>query len=145
MCKSLVSRPDLPAALQPLSALASAPDLDARILPYLAQARWPGRCQVVADPAGRTQWYLDGAHTVESLACCGEWLAEDGAFRVDGAERILLFNCTSGRSASQLLAALLQGLGGGTSASPAALGKSFDQVVFCTNVTYNDGVFKGGA
>jgi len=22
------------------------------------------------------RWYLDGAHTVESLKCCGEWFEE---------------------------------------------------------------------
>ena len=53
----------------------------------LRKTTWPGRCQTVADPnqAGTT-WFLDGAHTVESLDCCMEWfinpdvgLAQDDA------------------------------------------------------------------
>lgn len=40
----------------------------------LENARWPGRCQSVQDPTyDRSTWFLDGAHTVESLACCGDW------------------------------------------------------------------------
>ena len=40
----------------------------------LGNAEWPGRCQTVVDPnrAGTT-WFLDGAHTVESINCCVEW------------------------------------------------------------------------
>ena len=44
------------------------------VLDGLQSARWPGRCQEVSDPAhaGLT-WFLDGAHTRESLDCCVEW------------------------------------------------------------------------
>ena len=43
----------------------------------LEQVRWPGRCQTVADPfhEGLT-WFLDGAHTRESLECCVAWFAD---------------------------------------------------------------------
>jgi folylpolyglutamate synthase len=51
-----------------------------------------------------------------------------------------VFNCTSGRSAESLLKALLSAGG----ADPSTRGNSFDHVVFCTNVTYSDGGFKGG-
>lgn len=48
----------------------------------LEQTRWPGRCQLSPDPKdGRIKWYLDGAHTVESLKCCGEWFAEEALAR----------------------------------------------------------------
>ena len=45
----------------------------------LATAKWPGRCQTIIDPtrAGVT-WYLDGAHTVESLECCMQWFVSPG-------------------------------------------------------------------
>jgi folylpolyglutamate synthase len=53
--------------------------------PYVAaleQTRWPGRCQLSPDPKdARLKWYLDGAHTVESLKCCGEWFAEEALAR----------------------------------------------------------------
>jgi folylpolyglutamate synthase len=40
----------------------------------LKNAHWPGRCQTVLDPKFEaTTWFLDGAHTQESLACCLEW------------------------------------------------------------------------
>ena len=45
----------------------------------LATAKWPGRCQTIIDPirSGVT-WYLDGAHTVESLECCMQWFGSPG-------------------------------------------------------------------
>lgn len=40
----------------------------------LATTKWPGRCQTVLDPDRKdVTWYLDGAHTVESLECCMQW------------------------------------------------------------------------
>ena len=40
----------------------------------LKDAKWPGRCQTVNDPKyPSTVWFLDGAHTVESLSCCMKW------------------------------------------------------------------------
>jgi folylpolyglutamate synthase len=40
----------------------------------LRAAKWPGRCQIVPDPTERSlTWYLDGAHTLESLDCCMDW------------------------------------------------------------------------
>lgn len=49
----------------------------------LERTRWPGRCQVVEDgkvDGGEPslKWYLDGAHTVESVECCGEWYKQVG-------------------------------------------------------------------
>ncbi len=45
----------------------------------LKEARCPGRCQTVQDPQDtRSFWYLDGAHTVESLTCCAEWFVAPG-------------------------------------------------------------------
>ena len=42
----------------------------------LENTKWPGRCQTVLDPNySSTTWYLDGAHTDESLKCCIEWFA----------------------------------------------------------------------
>ena len=39
----------------------------------LAKVVWPGRFQVI--PNGRIEWFIDGAHTVASVAACGEWYA----------------------------------------------------------------------
>ena len=46
----------------------------------LKAAKWPGRCQTVSDPKHPpTVWFLDGAHTVESLDCCIQWFASPSA------------------------------------------------------------------
>jgi len=67
--------------------------------------------------------------------------------RRKGNKRILIFNCTSGRSGDSFLESILK-----NTAEQLELYKSeetssgfFDTVVFCTNVTYADGNFKGGA
>ena len=40
----------------------------------LKATKWPGRCQTVVDPKHeKTTWFLDGAHTLESLDCCVQW------------------------------------------------------------------------
>ena len=46
----------------------------------LKDAKWPGRCQTVSDPKyPSTVWFLDGAHTAESLACCAKWFVSPAA------------------------------------------------------------------
>ena len=40
----------------------------------LEETRWPGRCQTVPDTENTNlTWFLDGAHTLESLDCCVKW------------------------------------------------------------------------
>jgi len=135
----------------------------------LKKTRWPGRCQTVADPKlPRLTWFLDGAHTKESLECCMQWFASRAAalrqmvpsylhwlncsrapvvatLNTVQVTRVLIFNCTNGRSAHALLgtavakiAAQLQLHGKAKDAN-----SFFDHVIFCTNVTYTDGGFKG--
>ena len=51
-------------------------ELPAAFVEGLKATKWPGRCQTVADPRfERTTWFLDGAHTLESLDCCMQWYA----------------------------------------------------------------------
>jgi len=117
----------------------------------LEGAKWPGRCQTVPDPKDlKMTWFLDGAHTVESLTACMQWYADVGVgLRPAKTLRILIFNCTNGRSGQTLLGAFLS-----TAASqlkklqrahvePTLKDGFFDYVIFCTNVTYTDGHFKG--
>ncbi|KZT71613.1 FolC bifunctional protein [Daedalea quercina L-15889] len=117
----------------------------------LENARWPGRCQTVVDPKHpRLTWFLDGAHTKESLECCMQWFASpDAALRPSPSavktSRVLIFNCTNGRSAHALLGTAVAKI----AAQLELHGKEkdasvfFDHVIFCTNVTYADGGFKG--
>ncbi|KAI0268375.1 FolC bifunctional protein [Gloeopeniophorella convolvens] len=118
----------------------------------LKEARWPGRCQTVTDPVyPSTTWFLDGAHTVESLDCCAQWFVGPlAALRPDAQgekrpTRILIFNCTHGRSGASFLGSVLAKISAqlqlhGASEEPHFF---FDKVLFCTNVTYADGHFKG--
>ncbi|KAI0776055.1 tetrahydrofolylpolyglutamate synthase [Trametes elegans] len=126
-------------------------DLPASFAEGLKSTKWPGRCQTVPDPAHtRTTWFLDGAHTRESLDCCMRWFVNpDAALREPEQfatrARVLVFNCTSGRSGNAFLGAMVASAADllkshGRDEAAAAL---FDQVVFCANVTYADGGFKG--
>lgn len=61
----------------PSSLVAPSP-LPEAIVRGLERTSWPGRCQVAQDKEKEgVTWYLDGAHTVESLKCCGEWFGEE--------------------------------------------------------------------
>lgn len=56
----------------------------------------------------------------------------------------MIFNCSGGRAGESLLGELLRSGAAVRGISMEDLGKSFQSVVFCTNVTYIDGGFKGG-
>ncbi|KAG8968107.1 Folylpolyglutamate synthetase [Tulasnella sp. 419] len=121
--------------------------------------RWPGRCQTVHDPKrADVTWFLDGAHTTESLKYTAEWFfAPEVGFPEAGKgisqskhTRILIFNCTHGRSGGKFLKTILEGyrlqsaLYPASDDQPVHLSEGFfDHVIFCTNVTYSDGNFKG--
>ena len=102
----------------------------------LRLTKWPGRCQSVEQDG--INWLLDGAHTIESLKSCGEW-AWDGK-----SPNVLIFNCSGGRAGQVLLGALLDAGATTSGKTKAELGEGFDTVIFCTNVTYTSGGFKGG-
>lgn len=102
----------------------------------LRRTKWPGRCQSVKK--GQVMWMLDGAHTTESLRSCGEWAWSEGE------PNVLIFNCSGGRAGETLLGALLDAGAKTSGKSRQELGRTFDKVLFCTNVTYTSGGFKGG-
>lgn len=60
--------------------------------------------------------------------------------------RVLIFNCTNGRSGEIFLRTMFDEVKLRLSAcqSPEEASHFFDQVIFCSNVTYADGHFKGG-
>jgi folylpolyglutamate synthase len=69
----------------------------------LANVTWPGRCQTVELPEGRTTLRLDGAHTVHSITAGLEWYQSVS----QGGRRILFFNCSHERSPVELLELLM--------------------------------------
>jgi len=111
-------------------------DLPESFVKPLAETKWPGRCQKVE--RGQTTWLLDGAHTTESLRSCGEWAWSEAQ------PDVLIFNCSGGRAGESLLGSLLEAGARSSGSSQETLGAAFDSVVFCTNVTYTSGGFKGG-
>ncbi|KAI8329020.1 Mur ligase [Choanephora cucurbitarum] len=101
----------------------------------LALVKWPGRGQQLAIEdtkyatiSSNTTWYLDGAHTVESLEVCADWF-KSTMTTTKTAQRVLVFNCTHGRDSSRLLQVI----------SDIQPDVQFDHVVFTTNITYREG------
>ena len=92
----------------------------------LETASWPGRCQTLPD--GKTTWYLDGAHTQESITEAGTWFS--GQVSSTAKHKVLLFNQQT-RDASALVGTLSKALGQ----------VDFDHVIFCTNVTWSSGTY----
>lgn len=89
----------------------------------LERTRWPGRCQTVPDTKNAyLTWFLDGAHTLESLDCCVKWfvtpeiaLRETTASYVHNVIRMIqqLISCivAYGRCESSYSIALMDDLG----------------------------------
>lgn len=94
----------------------------------LETATWPGRCQTLEE--GKITWYLDGAHTKESITETGLWFK---SVAKKDAHRVLLFNQQT-RDANALINILFENLGGNES-----FASQFDHAIFCTNVTWSSG------
>eukprot|EP00123_Amoebidium_parasiticum_P018041 comp24078_c1_seq1/m.43342 comp24078_c1_seq1/g.43342 ORF comp24078_c1_seq1/g.43342 comp24078_c1_seq1/m.43342 type:complete len:568 (-) comp24078_c1_seq1:241-1944(-) len=92
----------------------------------LARARWPGRGHVICYPTHTTTFFLDGAHTIESLEACSQWMA---GLRSGDARNVLLFNCSTDREPSTLLGPLLR----------LHRQMPFTDILFCPNVVSIDG------
>ncbi|KAJ3645721.1 hypothetical protein Zmor_023358 [Zophobas morio] len=82
----------------------------------LHNCRWPGRFQVKHD---RTiSYYLDGAHTLESIIICASWFKD--ITKHSKRKKALMFNVTGDRNAEKLLKQLQS--------------CEFDTILFVTNV-----------
>jgi len=88
----------------------------------LQACNWPGRCQKISGP--NITYYLDGAHTDESIELCSHWFrceADKEATSLRGkVVRVLLFNTTGDRNSHSLLSGLVK--------------CKFDYAVFCPNI-----------
>ncbi|CAK9274362.1 unnamed protein product [Sphagnum jensenii] len=83
----------------------------------LASTKWPGRAEVVHDPSGRLSFYLDGAHSPESMEACANWFCSvvkaekggslkgesNGTHCIEASSDVLLFNCMPKRDPQSLL------------------------------------------
>lgn len=111
-----------------------------KFLVGLEKAKWNGRCQVIELKPGleRINWFIDGAHTMESINVASQWFTQQTTGATPSAKkrannlRVLLFNQQGRDNASALLTKLHQIVN-------APGGKKFDHAIFCTNVTWSDG------
>lgn len=92
----------------------------------LKKAFWPGRSQIFLDttvPVNKLSFFLDGAHTEESMVTCADWFADSSSSSSFGKncgntssdddgelQRVLLFNCTPDRDPQKLLNPLAETL-----------------------------------
>ncbi|KOX79374.1 Folylpolyglutamate synthase, mitochondrial [Melipona quadrifasciata] len=63
----------------------------------LASCKWPGRMQILRSSVG--DFFLDGAHTIESIECCISWFNDMSS----KGKKLLIFNTSSGRDSTKLL------------------------------------------
>ena len=79
----------------------------------LANCRWPGRYQTL-ESGFKTRYFLDGAHTLESIELCLQWFQSASKDRIskdreestqsyESVQKILIFNCTGQREPSVLV------------------------------------------
>ncbi|CAO3668923.1 unnamed protein product [Rhizopus stolonifer] len=100
----------------------------------LRKVSWPGRSQQLNmsetkyDSEGNVIWYLDGAHTAESLQMCTDWF-QQVVRQEEECHNILVFNCTHGRDSDRLLETI-------SKIQPFV---HFEDVVFTTNITFKRG------
>ena len=101
----------------------------------LEKTQWPGRCQIIKDKPGfeKITWYIDGAHTIESMAVASKWFAQQMETSKPAANniKVLLFNQQNRENAGDLLVKLYEVM--------ASSKFRFNHVIFTTNVTWSSG------
>lgn len=114
------------------------PICDARFKVGLLNVRWPGRCQTIRDNG--VDWYIDGAHTIESIKLASEWFAAEVNKQksnvVQSPTRCLIFNQQT-RDAVGFATELFNTLS--TTMSDT---QPFKFVIFCTNTTFRETGYK---
>ncbi|CAH6719228.1 folylpolyglutamate synthase [[Candida] jaroonii] len=122
--------------LQILGITEDLPNEDLTYLPELfkkglKETKWDGRCQII--PSSRypnfpdITWYIDGAHTKESIDVASEWIKNT---LTSSKPKVLIFNQQGRDTADELLKELYNNLNGHV---------QFDYIIFCTNITWSTG------
>ncbi|KND91356.1 Folylpolyglutamate synthase [Tolypocladium ophioglossoides CBS 100239] len=94
----------------------------------LEQTVFRGRCEVKVED--KVAWYVDGAHTADSLKMSSRWFADETAD--SPGPRVMIFNQQGRSEAVDFLASVRST----TARATKTNAPSFDHVIFCTNVTY---------
>jgi folylpolyglutamate synthase len=119
----------------PFDATAKLPN---KFVTGLESTRLGGRCDLRQDTilAG-LRWYIDGAHTMESIDVVGQWFSSQASHpERSESKRVIIFNQQS-RDASALATALFR-----TLASATNNVHPFSHAIFCRNITYQDAGYK---
>jgi folylpolyglutamate synthase len=75
----------------------------------LKNCKWPGRNQIIESENKLCKYYIDGAHTVESMEQFVEWFIETKSSEKNDDEiNVLLFNYTGERDPSKFLRTLMR-------------------------------------
>ncbi|KAI8868107.1 FolC bifunctional protein [Ramicandelaber brevisporus] len=131
VCREWISK------IAPTLNLSTADDVvESAIHDGLESAKWPGRSQRLVDPQNASiEWFIDGAHTFDSMLACSKWFAsvvgsEPASGDNSNTVNVLLFNAAYGRNSATLLDAL---------AKETIKNKvGFTHAVFCPNITSNE-------
>ncbi|XP_052790793.1 folylpolyglutamate synthase, mitochondrial-like isoform X2 [Mya arenaria] len=99
-------------------------DLSQQYVKGLEDCVWKGRNQTMK--VSGVTFYIDGAHTTESIQQCVDWFSEEAASEKsnsrDDVYRVLIYNCTGDRETSTLMRPLVS--------------CGFDAALFCPNIAY---------
>ncbi|EGW33153.1 folylpolyglutamate synthetase [Spathaspora passalidarum NRRL Y-27907] len=111
--------------------------LSDKFISGLANVDWPGRCQVIRNREGyeNITWYIDGAHTIESINASSTWFKQEQSKNITGKRRVLLFNQQGRDNYKELLAKLYQVV---SESDPSIV---FSDVIFTPNVTWASGEY----
>ncbi|KAL3427451.1 Folylpolyglutamate synthase 2 [Phlyctema vagabunda] len=90
----------------------------------LEQVVWRGRCETKVE--GNIRWYIDGAHTTDSIKVAERWFGGESSARSAKGPRVLIFNQQGEHEPMQLLKDLYDAI------TSQGLVK-FTHVIFCTN------------
>lgn len=88
----------------------------------LFACRWPGRNHILESDCGRIKYFLDGAHTVESMSACVEWYKRTLPSRPH-LQQALLLNMTGDRDCLQIMKPLFT--------------CTFDKIFFSPNIFHS--------
>ncbi|KAI5953920.1 MET7 [Candida margitis] len=105
-----------------------------RFIKGLKDVDWPGRCQVITNNPSGIIWYVDGAHTIESINASSTWFKEE-QLKSPSKRRVLLFNQQGRDNYAELLTTLYQTI------SEKGPQLAFDEVIFTPNITWSSGQY----
>ncbi|KAI3403639.2 MET7 [Candida oxycetoniae] len=107
--------------------------LSKKFIDGLKLVNWPGRCQIIKHKPDNIIWYIDGAHTIESIKASSAWFKEEQLNQTQARKRVLLFNQQGRDNYEELLTQLHSVI---CQNDPNL---QFDEVIFTTNITWSSG------